>query len=347
MVAPVYPNGYFNWTDRVDELNIDYAEDPNSLAAEVESIEDTLGLLPQVQKNPNLGPPISFVNVDQRLDYITAMSHIPVCQISAQSFQVSNWQGPGSHYGEYNVYQTSDYDPYGMFNGSDMTCLISGFYIIDVKQFWNWSPSGYHCHHFWIDNEWMESDMWRWDFPGNAFGGYWRGPDNDARPGHTHTTWMGLLNQGQRLSVISENGTSFSPCTAQNLTMKAALIRRSPAPTNVLPQIAIAEATSVPPTVTRFNAPGFLNCNIVGGLPNILWGTVLSPVWAGSYTVAVYFTGYPNTLAYYQVVPAPGVQGPNIPWVINGLPVGNSYEVHVWANGGVLDPAHAISSFSI
>ena len=114
-----------------------------------------------------------------------------------------------------------------------------------------------------------------------------------------------------------------------------------------MPDPVIAEVTDVPPTVTRYQAPAFISCEIIGGFPNILWGTVIDPGYALSYTVAVYYTSYPNGLAYFQVVEAPGVAGPSIPWQILGLIAGNSYQVHVWANGGVLDPPHAITSFVI
>ena len=45
----VYPNGYFTWTDRIDEVDIDYAEDINAVADDLSAVENTLGLLPQVQ----------------------------------------------------------------------------------------------------------------------------------------------------------------------------------------------------------------------------------------------------------------------------------------------------------
>ncbi len=334
MSASVYPNGYFSWSDRRDEVDIDYAADPNSLAAEAVAIEKTLGLNPQIQKNPNLGPPIEFVNVDQRLDYITAMSQLPVCQLSCPSFEVASLQGPATNYGVFNRYTVADYDPFGMFNGADITCQISGFYLINITQFWQWWSTGYHCHHFWIDDTWKCSDRWDWDFVGNEIGGYWRGgPDFDfARPGHTQTWWMGIVNQGQRFRVVSENGTAFTPAITTNMEFKAALLRRTPPPVGRLPAPVIPLSTTSSPTVTRFFSPGFCTATIISGVVTVEWGVVIEPIIAESYTVAVYYANYPNGLAFLTEIPAPGGDPSSVQAIISTLTPGNSYVAHVYAD---------------
>jgi hypothetical protein len=157
---------------------------------------------------------------------------------------------------------------------------------------------------------------------------------------------MGVINQGQRLRVVSENGTSFSPCTVTNMEFKAALLRRTPAPTTTLPAPAAPLTTIETPTVTRFLAPGFLNCAVVSGVVTLNWGVVISPIYAPSYTIAVYYNTYPFGLAHFETFEAPGVIVSELTYPISTLGSG-SYTVHVYANSGVLDPPHAISSFVI
>lgn len=347
MTNPVYPQSIFPWNDREDEIDIVWANDPNSLAAEVGAIESTLGPMPQEMSNPPAGNPINFTTVSQLLDYLTAGYHLPVCELQSDGQQVPNRQGSGTHYGVYNSYSSAVYDPFGLWNGTDITAPVTAWYTIDSSQFWDWAQTGYAAAHLWVGAGWKATNKWQWDFTGNSQGGYWQAEGTTGRPGYTGIHWSGIVNQGQRISVISENGTATTPANTRNLQLSVSMQRLTPPDSQLLPASVTRPTTPNPPTqVSRYPAPTGLHVSNEGN-GNILvqWNRLTSPTPVPtSYTVAVYYTT--GGLASYTTSSAPDSSGQQELTVAN-LPTGKSYQVHVWANGGLVAPPHATANISI
>jgi hypothetical protein len=348
VTTPAYPSQIFTWTDRQDETSLVEAADPNSIAADLVAVETTLGTMPQLESNPVAGPQINFTNVNQRLDYLTSGSHLPVCQLGSSGQQIASGQGAATNYGQYNSYGTVVYDPFGLYNGSDVTIPVTGWYSVEVAQFWPWAAAGYGALHLWTGSIWADTSKWSWDFPENVQHGAWQGGSNIARPGPTRAHFEGVLNQGTRIRAISENGTAATPVTVTNMRMSVSLARVTPPDPKILPVPVPVGTTAVPPVlVTRYHAPPSLSGVHTGnGEIQVTWGLVTGVTPAPtSYTVAVYYTYY-GGLAFLTLVSVPAGPGTQ-ELTVTGLAPGNSYQVHVWANGGLVEPPHATVNISI
>lgn len=353
-VTPSFPEGIFPWQDRLDEQNIVYANDPNSLAAEVESIESTLGAMPHLESNPVAGPQIQFVSVNQRLDYLTAQQQVPLVQISSQGQQIPNHVAAGVNWGQYNSYGTVAYDPYTLWNGSDVTAPVTGWYYVDAVTYWPWSQSGYVASHLLINSALRDTDRWDWGFPQNVQGGAWQGYSDVARPGCTHVTYSGIVNQGNRIRVMSENGTTTSPVTAENLRLSVSMGPITPPDPTVLPvPIPVGTAPNPPTQVSRYPAPAGLSVSNLaptgGGNVEVSWQYIgvsaTIPIAPSSYTIAVYYTSN-GGLASYTTVAAPDTASGTAVVTVSNLQSKKSFQVHVWANGGLLAPPHASANIT-
>ena len=223
MTQPIFPKSILSWADRVDEVNVIWANDPNSLAAEVISIENTLGAMPQVEPSPYVGNPITYSTVGARISDVLAGNQNPYCSITTTQDFVYNNQFAGTNWGHYNTF-SKVYDPYGYYNGSDITVQASGLYLITGSQTWDYHDSGYLWHQLFIDDLWMAGHRWDWDFAG--FGPAFFEP---VRQANTAFTWMGAIPAGKRIRVVSENGTSFNPYPISNSWLRLYCLRKLPA----------------------------------------------------------------------------------------------------------------------
>ena len=218
-VAAVYPNTTFSWTDRIDNVNVVFANDPNSIVAEVIAIENTLGTNPQQEKNPIIGTaPINYASVDARISDTLAGSQKPVVELNCSNLPCRAGQLI------FNSYRAR-FDPFRMYNGNDVVVPADGWWIITATQQWE-EPIGFftgfsrcglllngfleHFHDF------------RWDFPnrtlvpfGFPIGVY----------GYNTMTWQGLLHKGDRFQIQSCNGTFFEPHHILTGDLKACWIR--------------------------------------------------------------------------------------------------------------------------
>jgi hypothetical protein len=228
ITRPIFPEGVITWTDRQDEQDTIWANDPNSIAAETVAIEATLGAMPQVEKTPLAGPQVTYTSVDARLSAMAQGQNLPLVELKNAEFDVANGQGIGSQFGQWNSYGTV-YDPFGMYNGTDITIPCDGWWLVSIGQYWDWWSQGYHGVWFWIDGVWYRHHHWFWDFPENNPTGPWMGGIDVERPSHTSVTWQGVLKTGQRLRALSENGSNHTPHRAYNLEFKAACVRSIPA----------------------------------------------------------------------------------------------------------------------
>ena len=223
MTQPVFPKSILSWTDRIDEVNVVFANDPNTLAAEVISIENTLGAQPQVENAPYSGNPVTYSTVSARISDVLAGNQMPYCSVTTSVMPVFNQQLAGTQFGQFNVFNKV-YDPFGYYNGSDITVQASGLYLITGAQNWGWNDSGYLNHSLFIDGLWMAGERWDWNFA--SFG---PGFFENERPATTSFTWMGAIPAGQRIQVVSENGTSFNPYPVSNSWLRLFCLRKLPA----------------------------------------------------------------------------------------------------------------------
>lgn len=217
MSAPVYPQAIAGWTDRIDEVDIVWAADPNSIAAEVLSIEQTLGKMPQIETGVPVGKPVSYSNVSARITDAMLNTQHPYVELINNDFRV----GYGTwNYAVFNWYRVVE-DAWGYFNGSDITVKAPGVYIIDSYQTWDYWPDGYVSTALAINNTFARGDLWKWDFPSS-------GPHDASYKGRWATTafaWMGKLNTGDRVRIASANNTTNPSYHGINSSLRMLYLR--------------------------------------------------------------------------------------------------------------------------
>jgi hypothetical protein len=227
MTRAIYPQSIVTWTDRQDEIDNIWANDPNSIAAETVAIESVLGVQPNIEKDPLSGPPVTYPTVDARISAVARGQNLPFVSLQNQESLIDNNQGIGTQFGVWNTYNEI-YDPFKMYNGFDVTIPMDGWWIITINQHWDWWSTGYHGVNFWVDTVFRGHNYWFWDFPWNGVEEFWQGSIGDQRPANTTITWQGPLKDGQRIRALSENGSPHTPHRTYNMELKAACIRELP-----------------------------------------------------------------------------------------------------------------------
>jgi hypothetical protein len=220
-----YPNGIASWTNRIDNVNTVWAADPNTLAGELVAVETSVGTNPQIESAPIAGNPITYPSMSARLSDTLSGRQLPYVTVSAQdSFDV-RYGSALDGYGQFNVYTHSASDMWGWYNGSDITVGVSGIYVVDVEQDWEYSTSGYYKLALTINNINLRSQVWHWDFPSGSASNY---SANFA--GRQATMGFSTVREfvaGTRIRVVSENGTAKNPVTAENASLTLQYLRQA------------------------------------------------------------------------------------------------------------------------
>lgn len=134
-----YPNGALQWTNRVNNTDIVWAADPNSLAAEISAIEQYVGTNPQTEKNPPLASmTTSFASMDARLSATARGDFLPYSVLNA-TYSGVGMSTPAGYKKFLSYGTTTSNDPYSMYNGTDLTLPCTGLWAIDANI--DWDPS--------------------------------------------------------------------------------------------------------------------------------------------------------------------------------------------------------------
>lgn len=220
-----YPNGIASWTNRIDNINTVWAADPNTLAAELVAVETSLGTNPQIESKPIAGNPVTYASLSARLSDTLAGTQRPYVAIGAGSFSV-RYGTALDGYGQFNVYTTKYSDHWGWYNGSDITVGVSGIYLVDVEQDWQYySGSGYYKLALTCDNINLRSQVWHWDFPSGSASNY--SANFAGRQATMGFAFMREFVAGTRIRVVSENGTATNPVTAASSLLTLQYLRQA------------------------------------------------------------------------------------------------------------------------
>lgn len=237
-VQSVYPSGIFPWTDRVDNVNIDFANDINSTVAEVEAIENILG--PNPQTEPGLGGqvPISYSNVSSRISAAMTGESLPYVTLTANSVPVTY-----NSAGVLCPFKTN-LDPYSCYNGTDVTIPTNGWWSISSVATWSWYNTGYLHHSCCLNGAGnvLHDHVFDCQFSGNVQGLVYSPngspvQQNTNTPRYyqygkrqftTRTNFEGLLHAGDRISIYLENGTGHANVTVPQVNLKGVLLRTLP-----------------------------------------------------------------------------------------------------------------------
>lgn len=216
-MAAIFPKGIFSWTNRIDQVNIDYANDPNSLAAEIISTETTLGVQPQVEKALPTGGSQAYTTIDARISDTLAGTFRPVCELVGYNQPVATGQSV------YNTFK-AQFDPDDCFNGRDITIPCNGWWIVTGNNIWEdaFEFVGFSYMELQINSNRAKAHCWRWDRPNLPL---WPIQKGSIASGFNEVVWQGPLHSGDRLSIFSTNGTYRNPHHITNYDLKASYVR--------------------------------------------------------------------------------------------------------------------------
>lgn len=220
-MASIYPNSVFSWQPRVDDVNIVYANDPNTLATEIAGIESAIGTNPGTELNPPAGSAVQYPNLNARVSAAMNNAELPYAVLQ-------NPTGCFLNAGQQRFHSYSQvYDPYKMWNGQDLTIPCSGYWSIRADQRWSQRGNEFNGLNFlflYLNGNWCDCHVWNWadcftfsrfGFPSNIFGGNGFGKVN----------WEGLLNKGDRIQGLSSNGTNCPGVQALYQNLKIHCVR--------------------------------------------------------------------------------------------------------------------------
>jgi hypothetical protein len=219
-----YPKGIETWVNRIDDVNIVFAADPNSLAAEIIAIEQNVGTMPAVESKPPVGKPVSYTSMSARLTDTLLGNQKPFVDLAAGLGKVA-YGSAGDGHGQFLSF-SKNYDPFNYYNGSDITIQASGVYAIDHYMTWSYQTNGYVASYVYINNVNSKGDLWHWsDFAVDSpaqfnYAGRW---------GTTAVTFSNIaLQKGTRLRVVAENGTATNPVQIENAFLRCQFLRAIP-----------------------------------------------------------------------------------------------------------------------
>jgi hypothetical protein len=228
-VQPVYPNGIFTWTDRVNNVSVDFANDINSTVSDLISVEKTLGTNPQNETGlpSGLSGKVAYSTVSARISDAMTNNQLPYGSVVSTTNTVANNNG-----GQLNNY-IQEWDPGNLWNGTDITIPCDGWYSVVSTQKWPWWSEGYSYHAFYVNgtSNLLGDDLIDWGFSGNATITPTFGPNLPRwqqfgkRSRVTHIPWQGRLHKGDRISTTSENGTTNSVVSLIYITLRIHMVR--------------------------------------------------------------------------------------------------------------------------
>lgn len=223
MATAVYPNSVLSWTPRVDQVNVVYANDPNTLAVEVQAVEATVGTTPQVESSPPAGSPVAYSTLSSRVSAANNNALLPYVSVSnTPGFFI----GQGAQ--QWNRYPTQVADPYSIWNGSTLTIPTSGWWSIRADQKWNQHGNnfyGLNLLFLYLNWVWIDVDLWVWNNTigtGQPYSGAPNYPSNImGSNGWTRLIWEGLLHKNDNIALLSANATYCPGIQITNMNLKA------------------------------------------------------------------------------------------------------------------------------
>jgi hypothetical protein len=228
-MAAIFPSGIASWVNRINNVNVVWAADPNFLATEIIAIETYIGENPQIEPSPPIGKAVTYSSLSARVT--AAMNNanmIGVSMLNDHGFFIQAGQQL------FNSYPFVRYDPYKIWNGTDLTIPVNGWWSIRADQRWNQKGNNFHGQNIlflYVNGAWVDMEIWDWsntiaanpyNYPANVL----------ASNGWTKLVWMGLLHKGDRVQLLSANGTFCPGIQVTNCTLKAVCLQTLPTTTN-------------------------------------------------------------------------------------------------------------------
>lgn len=222
-MAASYPGSLLSWTQRVNSQTI-FAADPNTLAAEIDAIEQFVGLNPQNESSALTGATASFNTLSQRVSAAMLQSGHPYIEIS-NSTNFNIWHSTTTgHTGAVGFLTTNSNWPGYVGSSGNVTIRDSGIWLINAHLQWQYASTGWVQHVLYKGSTELRRAFFSYDqFPAsgsNTFGERYLNGN-----GHTETTFLGRLSAGTVVSVAAGNYTNVNPLAIVSGSMSLYFVR--------------------------------------------------------------------------------------------------------------------------
>lgn len=217
-----YPQNIFQWVPRVDEQDIVYAHDPNTLASEIQAVEQAVGLNPQIESSPPAGgSPVTFASESARLTAANNNAMLPYVTLTNTT---GFYCGEGDR--RWHSY-TSLNDPYSLWNGQAITIPVNGWWVVQMSHRCDQDEDRFYGRcimWLWHDDDWLDWDHWEWTDRWED-DEYYYPDDLLGEEGRTKVMWQGPLTAGSHLQGLTHNASYCPRLRIYNMALSAICIR--------------------------------------------------------------------------------------------------------------------------
>lgn len=208
-MAAAYPSSLLSWSARINSQTI-FAADPNTLAAEIDAIEQFVGVNPQNESSALTGSTNTFNTLSQRVSAAMLQSGHPYIEVS-NSTNFNIWHSTATgHVGNVGFHTTNSNWPGYIGSSGNVTIQDSGVWEINAHLQWGYAGSGWVQHVLYKGSTELRRSFFSYDmFPASGSNTYGERYLNGN--GHTETTFIGRLSAGTVVSVAAGNFTNVNP----------------------------------------------------------------------------------------------------------------------------------------
>ena len=208
-MSAAYPASLLSWTQRINSQTV-YAADPNTLAAEIDAVEQFVGLNPQNESSALTGATNVFASLSARVSSAMLQTGHPYIEISnSTNFQVWHSTSTG-HTGAVGFHTTNSNWPGYIGSSGNVTIKDTGVWLVNAHLQWGYAASGWVEHVLYKGSTELRRSFFSYDmFPASGSNTYGERYLNGN--GHTETTFLGRLSAGTVVSVAAGNFTSVNP----------------------------------------------------------------------------------------------------------------------------------------
>jgi len=222
-MTAAYPSSILSWTQRVNSQTV-WAADPNTLADEIDAVEQYIGINPQIESSALTSATKTFSSMSARLSDAMLQRGHPFIEINRST----NWNvyhNTSSTHTAKNAFNNV-VSPWGNYVGSggNITIRDTGVWFIEASQRWQYATSGWVMQELYAGSAIIDRDIFSYSqFPqsgSNVYGERFLNTD-----GYNKTTFLGRITAGTVVSVASGNFTNLSPLQVQSMSLSLYYLR--------------------------------------------------------------------------------------------------------------------------
>lgn len=218
-MTAAYPTSLLSWTQRVNGATV-WAADPNALAAEIDAVEQFVGLNPQTESQALTGATKNFSSMSARLSDAMLQRGHPYIELARNT----DWN-IGYSTNSSNGYVADN--PYGTVNsawpgysasGGHVYIKDAGVWLISASQVWEYASSGWVLMALKEGSSNLRKTIFSYSqFP--ASGSNAHGERFQGQTGYTEATFVGRLPAGAVIGVASGNYTNLNPIAVKSMNL--------------------------------------------------------------------------------------------------------------------------------